>query len=407
MTAALLMTTAFRYLLLGKMSMLQFCMLMVICEHADWDRLTANGMSADLFIKELEPLGLIPDGNPKTRRKYVRRAARGLRDQGWYTWDWNPGDTRPYNVFLPTSAELSLLSIAFRVNVHEEGGVKDTKIPPETVQNVHEQATENVHEKSQQKPIETPVSQGRLFENVHEQTTENVHEAPSWTNAPELSLTDHKDTNRGQEKKKEIAANSITSQAFELEAFVNYAAPEGFRRKSPWATQVLAKYSGLEFKYTFVEYISQAKRSPSRLTWFCEEGYEVEIAARRQTKGSADTPCLVLPANWLDVRQRVVIAEAAVNSPYVANFMHYSQEKFNFPLPARDVALLLQTYSLGEMRAAVLDMEQRLSDPAPKRWKMLMKDAAGEYGSTKVWERITKNSVWRKHKGDSHARTKE
>src|ERR1017187_8904076 len=196
------MTTAFRYLLLGKMSMLQFCMLMVICEHADWDRLTANGMSADLFIKELEPLGLIPDGNPKTRRKYVRRAARGLRDQGWYTWDWNPGDTRPYNVFLPTSAELSLLSIAFRVNVHEEGGVKDTKIPPETVQNVHEQATENVHEKSQQKPIETPVSQGRLFENVHEQTTENVHEDPSWTNAPELSLTDHKDTNRRQEKKK-------------------------------------------------------------------------------------------------------------------------------------------------------------------------------------------------------------
>lgn len=158
--------TIYKDMIYGDISLLQFHILLLFYRRVqNWNTNMVQGMSADLIIDELEPLGLIPKSDDrKTRRRYVQRAAQGLRPK-YYNWDYVEGSKRPYTIWLSVSRRHDQTQMSPVL-----GGL-----------NVADLDDANVAENPSVNQADPNTSQEPLFDNVAENVPANV--------ADELSLT--------------------------------------------------------------------------------------------------------------------------------------------------------------------------------------------------------------------------
>jgi len=321
----------------GDISVLQLFILVLFYRRADFATHTVQGMSADLIIAELTPLGLIPDKlNIESKKHFVRKAAQELRLQGWFTWDYKHGSKRPYTIWL-TSRTLSLLTEPVRdktgLNALTKPGISAPIVP------------DIVREELSLSEAMTITSEKAACDSVRE----NVREAPSRTNGAKLYVKDQYGI--GQGKDIEPADPTIAAQASELVLFIADIT-DGFTREHSWAQRILAKYPLLEFEYAFVEWYWRKPKWTSReMAYFCERGFESAIESRRVNAGDVTAPCFTVPVNWVDAQKRIALAKIA-RSADVAEFVRFCGELYNFTPPSKEVAEFIQKHSLDEVKAA-------------------------------------------------------
>src|ERR1035437_6859611 len=91
----------------NEISLFQYCILMMFHRRVNWETGTAESLSAEQVIYDLEGTGLIPCGKGKTseqrtdsRERFVQYHMESLRTHGWYHDDYKQGVKRPYTIWL-------------------------------------------------------------------------------------------------------------------------------------------------------------------------------------------------------------------------------------------------------------------------------------------------------------------
>jgi hypothetical protein len=78
----------------GEITLLQFTILVWLHHHADFVTGIVKSWSAEIFCREMGHGPDLPSLNT------IRRAARELREAGWFHWDYVKGSKRPYKIWL-------------------------------------------------------------------------------------------------------------------------------------------------------------------------------------------------------------------------------------------------------------------------------------------------------------------